>query len=128
AYPLGILGDRIGLGRMFLLGVALFALVYLSIGFQTDVFVIVLLFLVYGIYIAATEGVSKAWISNFVGEKDVATAIGTYTGFQSIATMFSSSIAGVIWYSYGSEVTFTVAGLGAVAVFVYFCLKVKLDR
>jgi hypothetical protein len=46
-------------------------------------------FLLYGIYAAATEGVSKAWISIFE-RKDTATAIGTY--LQAF-TMLASSMA-----------------------------------
>ncbi len=38
------------------------------------------LFLIYGVYAAATEGIAKAWISNVSDSKDTATAIGTYSG------------------------------------------------
>ena len=36
-----------------------------------------LLFLLYGAYAAATEGISKAWISKIVAKENVAGAIGT---------------------------------------------------
>lgn len=63
AYPLGILADRIGLKTVFLSGLTLFALVYLGIAFNTFLYGFFVLFFLYGVYAAATEGISKAWIS-----------------------------------------------------------------
>ena len=77
------------------------------------------LFFLYGLYAASTEGISKAWISNITDKKDTATAIGTYTGFQSIAAMLASSFAGWIWYQFGSAVVFLVSAAVAIAVMLY---------
>ena len=59
-------------------------------------------FFLYGMYAAATDGISKAWISNISDRKYTATAIGTYTGFQSVCTLIASSLAGFIWYRLGA--------------------------
>lgn len=56
--------------------------------------------------------------------KDTATAIGTYAGFQSIATMIASSLAGIIWYQFGAGATFLMAGGITILVIVYFILFV----
>lgn len=106
AFPIGILADKIGLKKMFIYGLSLFAMVYLGMGLSSNSYIIAGLFLLYGIYAAATEGISKAWISNITDKKDTATAIGTYSGFQSICTMLASSLAGLIWYQFGASVTF----------------------
>jgi len=50
----------------------------------------------------------RPWISNITDKKDTATAIGTFTGFQSICTMIASSMAGFLWYNFGAPVTFIV--------------------
>jgi MFS family permease len=100
AYPLGIIADKIGLKRMFIFGLILFSIVYFGIGFASSLWIIVIMFFLYGIYFAATEGISKAWISNVVEKKDTATAIGTFASFQSICAMLASSIAGIIWFNY----------------------------
>ena len=78
------------------------------------------LFFIYGIYAAATEGISKAWISNISKKEDTATAIGTYTAFQSIFTMAASSLAGLIWYSFNAQTTFLVTGIATILVIMYF--------
>jgi hypothetical protein len=74
----------------------------------------------YGLYSAATEGISKAWISNISDKSDTATAIGTYAGFQSICAMIASTIAGLIWYNYGADVTFILTGSMALFLVFYF--------
>lgn len=128
AFPIGILADKIGLKKMFISGLSLFVIVYLGMGLSTDSFVLAGLFLLYGIYAAATEGVAKAWISNITDKKDTATAIGTYSGFQSICTMLASSLAGLIWYQFGASETFIVSGVATVLVLIYFLFWVKLKE
>ncbi len=81
-----------------------------------------ILFFLYGIYAAATESVAKAWISNITDKKDTATAIGTYTGFQSVCAMAASALAGWIWFAHGAEATFLFSGLTTLLIIVYVLL------
>ena len=119
SYPLGILADKIGMKKILLLGFLLFAIVYAGFTVAAAWWHFVLLFLLYGVYAAATEGISKAWLSNIVSKNEIATAIGTYTGFQSIASLIASSSAGIIWYQFGASVTFFVTALIAIIVILY---------
>lgn len=123
--PIGILADKIGLKKMFLFGISLFAIVYFGMAFSKNSYTIALLFFIYGVYAAATEGISKAWISNISDKKDTATAIGTYSGFQSICALIASSIAGLIWYQFGANTTFMITGIMTVLVIIYFSFFIK---
>jgi MFS family permease len=124
AYPLGIIADRVGLKPMFIIGLVLFTAVYFIIGFATSIWAVAFVFFIYGIYFAATEGISKAWISNVVDKKDTATAIGTYASFQSICAMLASSIAGLIWFQFGATASFLLTG--CISLFlVYYFIKLK---
>jgi len=125
AYPLGTIADKVGLRKMLLFGFALFAVVYLGMGFSSNFKVIISLFFLYGVYAAASEGISKAWISNLTNPQETATAIGTYTGFQSIFTMLASSLAGFIWFQYGASYVFMISGLAAVFVLMYFAFFIN---
>lgn len=120
AFPLGSFADKIGLKTMFVFGLIIFSLVYFGMGFTTNLYVIIALFFGYGIYAAATEGISKAWITNISKEENTATAIGTYTAFQSIATMLASMLAGLIWLYFGAGVTFLVTAVATIFVIIYF--------
>ncbi len=125
AFPLGIVADNFGLKRMYLAGLGMFALVYFGMATNHNIYVFFGLFFLYGIYAAATEGISKAWISNMVDKKDTATAIGTYSGFQSICTMLASSLAGFIWFQFGAGVMFIMAGTATVLVIAYLSFAVQ---
>jgi MFS family permease len=125
AFPLGILADKLGLKKMLLFGMVIFAIVYLGMGFNHNTAVFIGLFSLYGIYAAATEGISKAWISNISDKKDTATAIGTYAAFQSFFTMLASSLAGFIWYQFGANTTFIITGITTVIIIFYFILYTK---
>jgi len=127
AYPVGILADKIGLKRIFITGLFVFAFVYLGFALNNNSIVFIFLFLLYGLYAAATEGVSKAWISNIVDKSETATAIGTYSGFQSICALIASSLCGLLWYNFGSMVTFLVTVVMTVVVIIYLSLFKRTD-
>lgn len=113
SYPMGRLGDAIGLRKTFLIGLILFISVYLAIAYTENFYGLLALFFVYGLYAAMTDGISKAWITNLCAKEDTATAVGTYTAFASIATMAASLLAGVIWRFISPEATFIFAAVGA---------------
>lgn len=119
AYPVGIAADRLGMKKVFLGGLFIFAVVYAGFAFNHSILVFFLLFFLYGLYASATEGISKAWISNIVPRSQTAAAIGTFTGFQSICSLIASSLTGFLWYKYGGIVTFTTTASVTLLVIVY---------
>ncbi len=119
SFPIGILADKFGLARTLIMGLFVFALVYLFMGFALVTWQFIVLFGFYALYAASTEGVSKALISNIAAKDKTATAIGFYTSFASIFTMLASSLAGLIWYTLGMKMMFLVSGVGVMCVAVY---------
>ncbi len=133
AYPLGSLADKVGLKKMFVTGLFGFAIVYTGMGWNNSLTGYIILFFIYGVYAASTEGISKAWISNITNKKDTATAIGTYSGFQSICSMIASSVAGLIWYQFGAQTLFIITGAITGLIIMYFMFwfssyKPKISR
>ena len=126
ALPAGILADRLGLKRVLIAGLCLFALVYAGMAVNSSWYGFLALFFVYGLYAAATEGISKAWLSNMVQQKDMATALGTFAAFQSIATMLTSSLAGLIWFYLGATAAFIFTAVVTLVVAVYFVWLSKI--
>lgn len=120
SYPVGVAADRWGLKKTMVVGLTLFAIVYVGMAFADSRWNFIFLFFLYGIFAACTESISKAWISLLCQPHDMATAIGTYTAFQSIATLCASSLAGLIWYALGSAALFQIVGGLAVLVMIYF--------
>ena len=128
AFPMGIIADKLGLRCVFISGLVLFAMVYLGMALTANIYIYLALFFLYGIYAAATEGISKAWISNIVDPKDTATAIGSFAGYQSLAAMIASSLAGLLWFKFGVETAFIATSVVTVGVIIYFLTFVKLTR
>lgn len=120
AFPVGIIADNIGLKTIFIIGLVLFSAVYFGMSVNTNLYFFFGLFFLYGIYASATEGISKAWISNVTNKKDTATAIGTYSGLQSICTMLASSITGLIWFRLGATTAFITTATVTLCVAIYF--------
>jgi MFS family permease len=120
AYPVGVLADKIRLRVTFLIGLAIYAAVYLGMAFTETAIGFYTLFFLYGLFAATNEGIAKAWISNIADRKDTATALGTYSGLHSIFTMLASTLTGLVWYEFGAKVAFSVTALMALVVMVYF--------
>lgn len=119
AYPVGILADKLGLKKIFLIGLFVFAIVYGGFAINNNLIIFFILFFLYGVYASATEGVSKAWISNIVSKDETATAIGTYSGLQSICALIASSLTGFLWFSFGSFTTFTATAIATLLVIIF---------
>lgn len=125
AFPMGMLADKVGLKTIFIIGLGLFATVYFGMSINENLYVFFALFFLYGVYASATEGIAKAWISNITDKKDTATAIGTFSGLQSICTMQASSLTGIIWFQFGAAAAFITTATITLLVMGYFLLLPK---
>jgi MFS family permease len=124
AYPAGILADKFGVKRILSIGLLLFAAAYAGMAYANSVWLFVTVFFVYACYAACTEGIAKAWISQLIPNTETATAIGTFSGFQSIVTLLASTVAGIIWYQFGAVAVFGTASLVSLFVTLYIHFKI----
>ena len=127
SFPIGILADKIGMKNIFVSGLILFAMVYAGMSYANSLTEFLVLFFLYGLFAAATEGISKAWITNVVHKQNTATAIGTYSAFNSIFSLLASSLAGLLWYTLGAPALFITSAIVTVVVSIYF-LVIKFDE
>lgn len=79
----------------------------------------ILLFCLYGIYAAATEGMIKAWITEHVPSEKCGTAIGLYTSLESVSIWMASGIAGMLWTFGNASLPFLVSAAVALTVALY---------
>lgn len=126
SWPLGMLADRIGLRRMYIIGVTAFALTYMGMGIGHGLYFMASMFVLYGVYAAATDGISKAWISNLVPKSDTATAIGAYAALQSLCSLAASTLTGLIWYRFGATTALLVTAAAATLTALYFGAYIPL--
>lgn len=119
SFPLGILADRFNMKNVFLFGLLLFSLTYFGMAKSESNIAFFIIFGIYGIHMAATEGISKAWITNLVKKEETGTAVGLYVALQSISLMIASAFAGLIWNFYGAGLTFFLTGLMSLITFLF---------
>ncbi len=126
SYPLGKLADKYGIKNVLIFGLVIFSIVYFGFTQATTKIHIYILFGIYGIYAAATEGIAKAWVSNVSNESEQATALGLFASLQSLSIMLASFIAGVVWSGLGANVVFLISALASLLVaFYFFILKLN---
>ena len=110
SYPLGRLSDRIGADRLILVGFALFAVTYTALGSITSSTFIWFLFPLYGVYMALTDGIGRAFISEHVPRELAATAFGIYQGAVGLCILVASTVAGFAYEYIGSDIPFLIGG------------------
>ena len=118
--PAGIVSDRIGQKRVLLCGFCLFALVYLLFGIATKGLFVWILFPLYGVYMALTEGVGKAYISLLFEKEYAGTTYGIYQALVGIFSFVSSLVAGFLWQYAGPGAPFIFGGATALVAFLIF--------
>ena len=110
--PLGHLSDRVGKRRVLAVGLVVFAGVYAGFGLAGSGAAVWPLMAVYGVYIAATDGVSKALVSDLSPAALRATGQGAFTLATGAAAVTASLVAGVLWQTVGPGAVFAL-GAGA---------------
>jgi MFS family permease len=126
--PAGIISDKIGPKKVLLIGFLLFSAVYLFFGLINSSFFLWFLFPIYGIYMALTDGVGKAYISNLVPKEKTGTAFGIYQTTIGLCTFFASFVAGLLWTYIDVWAPFIFGSLTAViSAFLFFILEKRLS-
>jgi len=122
--PAGIISDKIGPKKVLLTGFLLFSAVYLFFGLARSSLLLWFLFPIYGIYMALTEGVGKAYISNLVPQEKTGTAFGIYQTTIGLTTFFASLIAGLLWTYIDVRLPFIFGSLMAIiSAFLFIILE-----
>ncbi len=111
--PLGGLSDRVGQFPVVAGGLLVFAAVYAGFAAAKSMALVAVLFAAYGLYIAATEGTTKALISRTAPEADRASAMGFFDTSIGLASFAASAIGGLLWTVVGSWATFAYGAVAA---------------
>jgi MFS family permease len=120
--PAGIVSDRIPRRAVFGVGLLIFAVAYLGLGFARSSGWVWLLLPLYGAYTALTDGVGKAWISDLLPAGAMGTGLGLFQGLSGGCALIASVWAGLAWGGDGrtplliSGMVVAVLGLGLLAL------------
>jgi len=119
--PAGALSDRLGRRGVLIVGYVVFAIVYLGFAVASGPagrWIVLPLFLTYGIYYALTEGVQRAFVVDLVPADLRATALGTFASATGLALLPASLVAGFLWDRIGPAAPFYFGGVMSAAAAV----------
>ncbi len=123
--PFGKLSDRVGRAVVVVSGYFLFSIVCLGFMVSNSMISLILLFALYGVFYAATDGNQRALIADLSPRELRATALGAFHTAIGIASLPASFIAGFLWELVGAEATFMY---GAILSFFAAILLFIVDR
>jgi MFS family permease len=136
--PLGTLSDRIGRKKVINIGWGIYAFVYISFALlvfltpQLQVIATFMLFAVYALFYAFTEGAEKAFVADLVSDDKRGTAFGLFNFSIGMGALPASIIFGFLYSffdlkfpGYGGTVAFGFGGTIAVISMILLAVKVK---
>ncbi len=127
SYPFGLWADRFG-------KVETLTVVYLIFSITAFVFTLDtpvagwIGFVLYGIFMAGYEVITRALISDIVSPQLKGTAYGMFHTLSGITVFLSVVIAGFLWDRFGADVPFYLSSAGSliISMIIYIKLKNKL--
>jgi MFS family permease len=128
AWPLGSLSDRVPRAVVFGGGVLVYVVVYVGLALAGSSTAVWPLFALYGLYVAATDGVLKAWVADHVDGPMAGTAYGMFAGLVGASLLAASLLAGVLWTSVGPSAAFWAGAVFACASLPVVAAAARVSR
>jgi MFS family permease len=114
--PCGALSDRLGRRRTIVAGWAVYAAAYAGFAWASGAVQVVVLFAVYGLFHALTEGPERALVADFVGPAARGRAFGWYHAVTGGLMLPASLLTGALWQELGpAPALLTGSGLAALS-------------
>jgi MFS family permease len=136
--PMGILSDRIGRKIVINIGWAIYAFVYISFSLLVflspyiQIIATFILFAIYALFYAFTEGAEKAFVADLVSDDKRGTAFGLFNLSVGLGALPASVIFGFLYTffdlkfpGFGGTIAFGFGGTIALISMILLSLKVK---
>ena len=115
SYPAGSLSDKYGRKLVLLIAFTIFLVSYIGFAFSSNILLVGILFVFYGLFQGIFRSVGKSFAADFVPENLRASSIGWYSTIVGLSGLIASIIAGQIWDHVGHAAVFLY---GAVFSFI----------
>jgi MFS family permease len=136
--PLGILSDKIGRKVVINIGWGIYAFVYASFALiiflspELQIIATFILFAIYALYYAFTEGVEKAFVADLAGDEKRGTAFGLFNFSIGLGALPASFIFGFLYSffdkrfpGFGGTIAFGFGAAVALLSMILLATKVK---
>jgi MFS family permease len=126
AVPMGALSDRVGRRPLLFVAWGVYAAVYTGFAFVDSAAGLIALFLAYGVFYAAADGVIKAWITGLVPPERLGSAFALNAAAGGLLLLPASVIAGALWDSGGPQPAFLFGAVTALLALLVVALAPSL--
>jgi MFS family permease len=101
SYPAGALADRLSSNVVYAMGLVCFSVGYFGLGIVTKSIWVWPLFVIYGGFQAATDGVGKSWVSKLVPAELQSRTQGIFQMATGLGILVAGLWAGFLWHGHG---------------------------
>jgi len=123
--PAGMLSDKIGRKRTIMIGYGFYVAASAGFAFFSNIFLVIALFALYGLFNAFTDAIQRAFASDLLKKEALGTGMGAFYTAIGIAALPANIIAGFIWQFYGAQILFIY---GAIVAFIALCMFALLIK
>lgn len=114
SYPSGFLSDKLGRRNILLFSFIIFIATYTGFAFTKNIYLIALLFILYGIYQGVFRSVGKALATDLVPQHLRASGIGWYSTTIGLSSLIASIVAGQLWDKINHPAVFIYGAIFAI--------------
>jgi len=115
SFPAGVMADRVGPRPVLALGYLVFGGVYLGFAVVEGTGAVWPLFAAYGVVMALTEGVGRAWVAGLAPVDRRGSFLGLYHTGIGLTAVLASVLAGVLWDQVSPAAPFAVGAATGLA-------------
>lgn len=127
AYPVGKLSDRVS--RKALLGVGLILLILsdLVLANAASITMLMLGVTLWGLHMGFSQGLLAALVADTTPAGLKGTAFGVFNLVSGVSMLLASALAGLLWQSYGSAMTFYAGAAFSAVAFILLLMRRQRD-
>jgi len=125
---LGRLSDKVERTRIITFSFLYYGVLYMGFAFAKQLYMIWVLFFLYGVYYGLSEGIYRAYISQIVEPENRGTAFGIFNTGIGIVLLPASIITGLVWDKWGSVWAFNLCAIFSFMALIIFYTHLYLER
>jgi len=118
--PAGMLSDKIGRKTVLIIGYLVFAVTALCLIFTSQLYMLIIVFILYGIFFGFIDGVQRAFVVDLAPSDLKGTALGTFHTATGLIALPAGIIAGTLWDTVSPQATFLFAFVLSICSLVLF--------